>query len=305
MEILNVLIKQVVIMYILIFLGYYAYKRKLISDQGSKDIGKILLNIAIPIVVISNFCVERTVEKTNDLFFSIIISIICMFIAVLISMLIFHSKNRIDEFSAAFSNAGFIGIPLVQATFGSNAVFYISMMIVLVNLLQWTYGVYTITDDKKYINVKKILKNPIVISVFIGVILFFLNIKLPLVLTSVFNSIGNINSPLAMLVSGVYLAQSDLLSMIKKKDVYFVSFVRLLLIPIVCAVVLRFIPLGSIELRLAILLACAAPVGSNVAIFASQYDKDYKKGIENVCISTLLCILTLPIIMYIATLIIN
>jgi len=305
MDLLTVLIKQVLIMYILIFVGYYAYKKKLISDQGSKDIGNILLNIAIPVVVISNFCIERTAEKTNDLIYSIIVSTLCMSMAILIAVLIFHKRNRIDEFSAAFSNAGFIGIPLVQATFGSDAVFYISMMIVLVNLLQWTYGVYTITDDKKYINAKMVIKNPIVLAVFIGVILFFLNIKLPEVVSNVFSIIGNINSPLAMIVSGVYLAQSDLLTIIKKKEVYFVSFVRLLLIPFACVLLLKLIPLGSVELRLAILLACGAPVGSNVAIFASQYDKDYKKGIENVCVSTLLCIITLPLIMYLANLIIG
>lgn len=305
MEIVTVLLKQVVIMYILIFIGFFAYKKGLISDQGSKDIGKILLNVAIPIVVISNFCVERTPEKVNELLSSALISFICMFLSIVVSVVIYHKKDRVNEFSTAFSNAGFIGIPLVQATLGSGAVFYISVMIVLINLLQWTYGVYTITDDKKYINVKQVLKNPIVISVAIGVVIFALNIKLPSIVSSVFSIIGNINTPLAMLVSGVYLAQSDILSIIKKKEVYVVSFVRLVLIPFVVMIAMKFIPLGSINLKLAILLAGAAPVGSNVAIFASQYGKDYKKGIENVCVSTLLCIISLPLIMYIANLILN
>ena len=301
----SILINQVLIMYILMFIGFYAYKKGLISDEGSRDIGKILLNIAIPIIVINNFCVERTTEKVNDLLSSVVISFVCMAMAILVAMILYHKRNRVDEFSAAFSNAGFIGIPIVQTTFGSGAVFYISMMIVLVNLLQWTYGVYTITDDKKYINLKNVITNPIVISVFIGVILFFFNIKLPLIVSNIFTIIGNINSPLAMLLSGVYLAQSDLLSIIKKKDVYIVSFVRLVLIPLVNILILKLIPFGSIDLKLAILLAASAPVGSNVAIFASQYGSDFKKGIENVCVSTLLCIITLPLIMYIANLFIG
>ena len=300
-----ILLKQVILMYTMIAIGYYAYKKQIITDQGSKDIGKLLLNIAIPIVVISNFNVEKTSDKVNDLFYSIIISFICMILSIAVSYIIYHKRNRINEFSAAFSNAGFIGIPLVQATFGNHAVFYISMMIVLINLLQWTYGVYTITDDKKFINIQKVLSNPIVISVLIGIIIFSFNIKLPDIVSDVFRIIGNINSPLAMMVSGVYLSQSNLLEMIKKKDTYLVSFVRLILIPLVCIFVLKVIPFGSIDLKLSILLACAAPVGSNVAIFASQYDKDYKKGIENVCISTLICILTLPLIMYIASIIIR
>lgn len=301
MEIVTILLKQVLIMYILIFLGYYSYKKGLISDQGSKDIGKILLNVAIPAIVISNFCVERTPDKVNDLLYSMIISVIGMLISILVALLVFHKKNRIDEFSVAFSNAGFIGIPLVQATFGNGAVFYISMMIVLVNVLQWTYGVYTITDDKKYMSLKAVITNPVVISVLIGTVLFFGNIRLPEIASSVLTSLGNINSPLAMFVSGVYLAQSNLVDMVKKKDVYFVSFVRLIVVPLICIIFMRFVPFGNRTLKLAILLALSAPVGSNVAIFASQYDKDYRKGIENVCVSTLLCVITLPIMMYIAS----
>ena len=300
MEIVTVLLKQVLIMYILIFIGYYAYKRKLISDQGSKDIGKVLLNIVIPVVVISNFCVERTPDKVTELLSSAVISLICMAVSIMTAVLIYHKRNRVDEFSVAFSNAGFIGIPLVQATLGSGAVFYISIMIVLINLLQWTYGVFTITDDRKYINVRQVAKNPIVISVLIGIVVFALNIKLPSIVRSVFSIISGINTPLAMLVSGVYLAQSDILTIIKKKDVYLVCFVRLILIPLLVTVIMKVIPLGSVDLKLAILLAGAAPVGSNVAIFASQYGKDYKRGIENVCVSTLLCIASLPLIVYIA-----
>ena len=197
-------------MYILMFIGYTAYKREMLSDQGTKDIGKILLHIAIPIVVISNFCVEKSPQKTNELFSSILISLVCMAASILVSYLFFHKKNRIGEFASAFSNAGFIGIPLVQATFGDQAVFYISMMIVLINLLQWTYGVYTITDDKGFIDSRKVAKNPIVIAVMIGLLIYFSGIEMPAIATRLFSIIGGLNTPLAMLVSGVYLAQSNL-----------------------------------------------------------------------------------------------
>ena len=301
MEIVTVLIKQVIIMYILMFIGYTAYKRGMLSDQGTKDIGKILLHIAIPIVVISNFCVEKSAEKTGELFSSILISLVCMAASIVVSYLIFHKKNRIGEFASAFSNAGFIGIPLVQATFGDHAVFYISMMIVLINLLQWTYGVYTITDDKNYVNLKKVATNPIVIAVMIGLLIYFSGITMPSIATRLFSIIGGLNTPLAMLVSGVYLAQSDLKEMIRKKDVYAVCLVRLLIVPLVIMAIFSFLPLGNTSIKMAILLAAACPVGSNVAIFAQQFNKDYKKGIEYVCISTLLSILSLPLVILIAS----
>ena len=168
-----------------------------------------------------------------------------------------------------------------------------------------TTAVYTITDDRKFINVDKIIKNPIVISVFIGLIVFALNIKMPEIVNTFFNYISAINTPLAMMVCGVYLAQSDIVNIFKRKHVYIVSLVRLVIIPLITIVVLRFIPLGNITMKLSILLACSAPVGANVAIFASLFDKDYKRGIENVCVSTFLCIITLPLIMYIASILIR
>ncbi|MBR5340568.1 MAG: AEC family transporter [Erysipelotrichaceae bacterium] len=303
MEIVKILLVQVLIMYILMFIGYMAYKKKMLSDQGTKDIGKILLNIAIPIVVISNFCVEKTPEKTAELFSSLLISLVCMLLSIVVAFLFFHKKDRIGEFATAFSNAGFIGIPLVQATFGEHAVFYISMMIVLINLLQWSYGVYTITDDKSYINLKVVAKNPIVISVMIGLLVYFSGISMPTIVTKLFTIIGNLNTPLAMLVSGVYLAQSDLLNMIRKKSIYYVCLARLIIVPLVIMCVFKFLPLGNTTIKMAILLAAACPCGSNVAIFAQQFNKDYKKGVEYVCISTLLSIVTLPLVILLASII--
>lgn len=302
MEIVLTLIRQVLIMYALMFIGYFSYRKKFLSDEGARDIGKILLNIVICTVIISNLYVEKTPEKTAELLSSSLFSLLCMALSIMVSYLIFHRKNRIAEFACAFSNAGFIGIPLVQATFGNSAVFYLSAMLVLVSLLQWTYGVYTITDNRKYIDLKKVIRNPIVISVIIGVILYITQIKIPVIVTDLFGIINGINTPLAMFVSGVYLAQSDLLAMLKKKDVYLVCFIRLIVIPLAIMLVFRFLPVGNTTIKLAVLLAGACPCGANVAIFAQLYDCDYKKGIEYVCVSTLLSILTVPFIIYLATL---
>lgn len=305
MEIVTILIKQVFIMFVLMAIGFVAYRKQILSNQGTKDIGKLLLNVAIPMIVISNFCVEKSAEKTAELFESALLSFLCMALSVAFAYLVYHKKDRIAEFSAAFSNAGFIGIPLVQAIFGSGAVFYISVMIVLINVLQWTYGVYTITDDKSVMDFKKIMKNPLILSVGIGIVIYFLNIRLPKIAMDIISSISAINTPLAMIVSGVYLAQSDLLNAMRKKDAWLLSLSRLIVIPLIVMLVFRFLPFGSTAMKLSILLAGACPVGSNVAVFAQQYDKDYRKGVEYVCVSTLLSILALPLVIFVANLLFN
>ena len=149
---------------------------------------------------------------------------------------------------------------------------------------------------------KKIMKNPLILSVGIGIVIYFLNIRLPKIAMDIISSISAINTPLAMIVSGVYLAQSDLLNAMRKKDAWLLSLSRLIVIPLIVMLVFRFLPFGSNAMKLSILLAGACPVGSNVVVFAQQYDKDYRKGVEYVCVSTLLSILALPLVIFIANL---
>lgn len=296
MELIVILLKQIVIMFVLIAIGYYMCQKKFITVSGSGEIGKILLNLVIPIVIINSFWTERTPEKTASLFRCVIVSVVVMAVAVIVSALIFGKKNGIACFSGAFSNAGFIGIPLVQAVVGSDAVFYISIMIVLINFLQWTYGIYVMTGDSSCMKPGVIVKNPIVISVIAGIVIYFLNLPRFELVDTLITDITCINTPLAMFVSGVYLSQSDLLFMLKRKQTWNVCFVRLIFIPLLSAIVLKFLPFGSEDLKIAVMLAAACPVGSNVAIFAQQYGRAYTDAVEQVCLSTLLCLLTIPLV---------
>lgn len=301
MDLIMILLKQILIMFILIGIGFVLCKKKFISLTGSGEIGKILLNLVIPVVIINSFWVTKTPEKTMSLLHTVIVSVIVMAVSVIVSTLIFGKKNGVACFSSAFSNAGFIGIPLVQAVVGSEAVSYISVMIVLVNLLQWTYGIYIMTGDVNAMKPKTVLKNPVFLSVVIGLLFYFLSVPKITMAETLISSITAINTPLAMFVSGVYLAQSDLLSMIKKKDAWKVSIVRLAVIPVITIAVLKMIPFGSMDLRIAILLAAACPVGSNVAIFAQQYNCSYTDAVEQVCMSTMLCLITIPAVIAAAT----
>lgn len=303
MEIAGLLLNQILIMFILMCAGYVLYRVKFISDQGSKDMGKILLYLVIPVVIIKNFMIERSGENVSALISSVLVSCIAMGIAVLVSYVFFGKRDGVANFSSSFSNAGFIGIPLITATLGEGAVFYISMMIVLINALQWTYGVYVMSGDRSVMKPKNIITNPIVIAVVIGLVLFINGIQMPVLVTDVFDLVSGLNTPLAMMVSGVYLAQCDLLGMLKKKNIYFVSFVRLILIPLVTLAVFALLPVGNETIRMAVLIAAACPVGSNVAIFAQAYNSDYRSAVEQVCMTTILCLLTLPFVVMAATMV--
>ena len=298
---ITLLFNQIIVMFVLMLVGFIFYKIKFISDQGSKDIGKILLYLVIPIVIIRNFMIEFNAQNVDALIHSTLIALVAMVLSVAVSYLFFARRDGVANFSAAFSNAGFIGIPLISATLGESAVLYISMMIVLINVLQWTYGVFIMTGDRSVVRPKKIITNPIVIAVLIGLVVFITQIPVPSIVDDVFELCAGVNTPLAMMVSGVYLAQSDLKAMFAKLSIYKVSLVRLIIIPLVTLAVFMVLPFGSTTIKLAIFIAAACPVGSNVAIFAQQYNQDYHSAVEQVCMTTILCLISLVVMTMLAS----
>lgn len=295
MNVAMTLAVQILFMFLFILLGFILFKTKKISQQGSKDMGSILLYVVIPCAIINSFLVERTQENLTALLETALISALAMAAACLVSWLIYGKKDGIACFSSAFSNAAFMGIPLIQAVIGPHAVFYISMMIVLVNALQWTFGVYVMTGDKSVMNPGKLKSNPVILAVIAGLIILLCGIPVGEFPRRVLSTLTALNTPLAMIVTGVYLAQTDIIGMLKNKKAYMVSLIRLVVIPLLTILVMKFLPVGTPEMKMAVLIAAACPVGSNVSIFAQQFNKDYKASVEQVCLSTLLCIITLPL----------
>lgn len=300
MDIVFLLLKQNIIMFLYLLIGYFLFRKKLVSLQGCGDIGKMLLYVVMPVSILKAYLTEFSAERLEGLAVSFVTAALLLLLAIVVSRVLFSAEQGVERFGAAFSNAGFIGIPLVQMTLGGEAVFYVSSFVALLNILQWTYGVLTMTGDQSAISLKKVQTNPIVLSFIAGVLLFFLPVSLPGVLESVVSTIASMNGPLAMIVLGIYLAQIPLKSLFTEGIVYKCTFVRLILIPALSIVLMMLIPKKYLMIKLAILIAASAPVGSNVAIFAQLYDKDYTRAVKEVCMSTLLCIIIMPVMIGIA-----
>ena len=187
------------------------------------------------------------------------------------------------------------GIPLITAVCGSEAVFYVSAFIVLINALQWTLGAVMLTGDRRLMKPAKVIRNPIVISVAVGLLLYILNLPKPVFVQNVFTTIIGMNTPLAMIVSGVFLANSDLMKIFGKKNIWLVSLIRLVVIPVLTLVLLKITPVGTQVMKTAVMICAACPVGSNWAVFARLYGKDDTEAVEYVCVTTILSLLTLPV----------
>lgn len=300
MSTVSILLRQLITMFFYMAIGYVLFKGKLITKTGSKELGSLLLWVILPCVIINAFSVERTPEKMTGLAWSFAFSLLALALAMLISQLFFGKKHRIENFGAAFSNAGFMGIPLIKAVLGADAVFYVSSFVALLNILQWTYGVWIMTGNKDSIRLKKLVTNPVIISFVIAVLLFVTQIKLPPVLASGIANISGMNGPVAMIILGVYLAQVDIKDMVTDKQAYYCSAVRLIVIPLATIALLLLIPEQYAAIRLSVLIAAAAPVGSNVALYAQQNGMSYTDAVKSVCLSTVFCLVTMPLIIGVA-----
>ena len=293
MELGFILFWQIALMFVMMMMGYAMYKIKRISSLGSKEMGAVLLYVVTPIIIMRAYTVEYTAQRALNMLIALGLALFSVFLSIIVSKII-YKQERIENFAATYSNAGFMGIPLVQATLGTEAVFYLSAYLAVMVLIQWTLGIVMITGDQTHTSFKRILTNPIILGILGGLAIFFLRLTLPKFVLDVFNIISGMNSPLAMLVLGVYLAQIQWISLINSWKIVSVSLVRMILIPLIVGGLMIFVSNEHYTIKMVTLIAASAPVGFNAAILAQQFDKDYFQAVRYVCHSTLFSIVTMP-----------
>ena len=296
---ISILLRQIAIMALLMAVGILLSRRGFLSPQGTKDLGAILLRIIIPCVIVKSYITAYSRERLLELALSAGLALVAFILAMGIAYLVYGKRRRIENFAAAFCNAGFIGIPLAQAVIGDEGVFYMAASVALLNLFQWTYGVYIMTDRKDSISAKTIAKNPVVIAIVIGVVLFVSQIPGPGIVTSTLGYIAGMNTPVAMILMGTYMAKLPWRKLLDKRA-YGCVLLRLVVIPAVVLAVFWALPISNQNVALAAYLAAATPVGANICVFAQQYDCDYEFSVVTVCLSTVLSIVTVPLMVSLA-----
>lgn len=298
-----ILLRQIAIMALLMAVGIYLSRKGFLSPQGTKDLGAILLRIIIPCVIVKSYITTYSRERLLELALSAGLALAAFILAMGIAYLVYGKRRRIENFASAFCNAGFIGIPLAQAVIGDEGVFYMAASVALLNLFQWTYGVYIMTDRRDSISAKTIAKNPVVIAIVIGIALFLSRLPVPGIVTSTLGYIAGMNTPVAMILMGTYMAKLPWRKLLDKRA-YGCVLLRLVIIPAVVLLVFWALPISNQNVALAAYLAAATPVGANICVFAQQYDCDYEFSVVTVCLSTVLSIVTVPLMVSLAQMVI-
>ncbi len=309
MEYAKILVNQVTIMFLLLMVGYILYKIKVISDHTNQQLTSIVLYVVIPAMILDTYQMDYDKAEATNMLLGFGLSLISIMIGILISYLLkFKAKKEslvTDRFCVIFTNCGFMAIPLISAIFGKLGVFYCNTYLTVFNIIIWTYGIVLMKNqkDKKekrtfFERIKPFI-TPTMVCIILGLSMYFLGIKLPSPVAKATEYVASMNTPLAMIVSGVYIAQSDLLSAIKKLRVYYIVILKSFIVPFAVIAVFAFIPSDQM-LRLAILISAACPTASTAMLFANKYGGDVERASNVFTICTLMSIISLPIVILIA-----
>lgn len=292
-----VAVTQVLIISILISVGYFLTRKQIFTEKTGKELSYLLVNFVTPMLIINSFQIDYTPEKMNSMLTAFALGFLSYAVVIAFSFLYCgkKSESKIERLSIIFSNAGFMGIPLVAGIYGEEGVFYASVMVIILNIVFWTYGITAVRGSFSADNIKKIVFSPCLISVVIGIVFFMTNLKMPEPFASVATHLANLNTPLAMIVSGISIAQSDIPAMLKKAKLYKIMAGKLLIAPMLTALAFMLIP-APVLIKKIIVLQVACPAAAIVGIAVLQNGEDNRTATEYFSMTTLVSMATIPVI---------
>ena len=288
---------KVLILFLLMSVGFVLGRKKIITETGTDQMNFLLLNVVVPCVIIDAFQVDKSQIPTWNLWFTVIAGLVYVLAAVVIVKFCFNKepdgRRQVLKVGAMFSNCGFMGFPMVQEVLGDRGMVYAAIINTIVTVAMWTVGFVVMGKEGERISIRKVALNPGAVGVYIGLPLLLFSLELP----DPFQLVGflaDMNTPLAMICIGVFISKTKLLDIFKEKTLYWVTVIRLLLIPAaVMGILLLFQP-DYIPMTSSIIQFCAPSAGLT-AIFAARFRHDTTLAAKTVAISTLLSILTMPL----------
>jgi len=301
---MSAIIEGVISLFIIILVGVYGSNKKIITSEINKGLTDVLIQIALPFMIVSSFIftydntIKGNVIKT--FYYSFIAYIIMAVVSSILLVPIKSDKKTILHFANVFTNTGYIGFPILNSVYGAEGVIYGSIFNMFFAIFLWTYGIIIFRGafNRKELKreIIKVLLNPSVIAVFIGIIIMIFNIQLPRAILSSVRSIGNMTGPLSMIIIGVILSKAKIKSYLKDWTIYYGITTNLIVIP----AILYFISLligDTSKVANTVIIMAAMPAAAMTSIFAESFDREKEYAAVIVSATTLLSIITLPVLL--------
>lgn len=302
------IINQIIVLFIILFLGFIIRKFNVIDDHGSKKIASLVVKLTGPMLIIDSMLQrpDLSIKQISDILLIAICVYIFLFImTIIIPRLLKAPKDSVGiyKFMIMFSNVGFMGFPVVSSIFGKEAVFYAAIFNLPFYVLVYTLGIYFVSmNNEKEVEFElNKLINPGIVAVFIGMFFFITAIKLPYVITESINMVGGLTTPLSMIGIGTSFANVRPKNIYSNLRLYIYSILKLLLFPTLVFIILNYIGYEGMMLGVPVLIT-GMPVAANAVMLSKEYDGNDILASEGVFISTLLSIVTIPLLTYLLTL---
>lgn len=291
---------QVGILYVMVLMGFICDKTGIFTEKTGKRCTDLLFYLITPAVIVNSFLTQNfSRESATRLLISIGCGFLMHFIAIGINTPLFSKGNKdencVYKYASIYGNVGYMTLPLTQALLGSEGVFYCSAVVMAFNVVTFTHGTFMMDKSATKFEAKKLILNPGVISVLIGVPFFVSGIALPAVIAKPVSLVASMQTPFAMIVFGTFLANTKFSTLFKNKKIFLVGFSKLIVLPAVMYVIYRLIGLSG-NLLVALTISACAPSANNTVMFSAKFDKDTGLAAQTVAAVSFISVITIPVI---------
>ena len=300
----QILAREILVLFIIMTSGFILVKAKALKESYSKVLSKLIIYLINPCVIIHSFQVELSSEYISGFILSIVVAFMLhgLTFAVVYLASLFFKFSAIEKTSAIYSNCGNLIIPLISTVLGSEWVIFGSVYLCVQQLFLWSHCQSVIRGVTKF-NIIDILKNINVIAVLIGILLFLTNIRFPLILDEAIEKTASMIGPLSMIMLGMIMAGADFKSVFSNKRIYLTAFFRLIAVPVIMLLVLKFSGLAALHpngetIMFISLLGVSAPSGVAVVQISQLYDNNPKYASAINVLTTVCCVATIPLITF-------
>lgn len=298
------LIEKMLVLFFAMAAGFVCGKRGWLDDAGNRTISKLVVMLTNPMLALSSVMGKERLMSNKQVLMLTAIGFVLLFCCMGLSRVVVRllrvpeSDRGLMRFLFSYCNISYIGYPIVQALFGMDASFYVTVIVLCSQLLMWSYGVHLVSGHGKFHLSWSIFKNHCLIASLTAYAIYLTGLKVPNLVASMCSFIGQTTSPLIMLITGSALALMPLRKVFTNGKLYMMYAVKLVILPVCAYFLLRALGVDSMLLGVIVVVLCI-PSATNATNIAYLYGGNHELASSGVMLSTLLSMVTMPLLMHV------
>ena len=287
------------ILFLLMVIGIIVKRKGILTEEGRAVLTDLLIYVFLPAMITNSFRVKFNYEILIKFIVIIVFAFAAQFISMFLAGILYKNqpegRRKVLKYATVSSNAGFMGLAVVEGVYESAGLMYGSVCLIPQRIVMWSAGIscFTTSGSKKDI-FKRVALHPCIIAVYIGLILMFFQINLPIFLDKTLKSVGGCTTAVSMILIGSILGEIEDVKSVVSKTVLYYSFIRLVLIPLIVFILCRVCGVNPLSTGIEVLIS-GMPAASTSAILAAKYNGDYIFAGKCIVCSTILSIITIPL----------